>query len=327
MNFGNARVVRNLFDTINKKYTLRMMNSDQFAMTGKGVITADDLSDILQKQVKEEEFVQGDEEKLNKYLAELQSLTGLDSVKESVDKLINSLKIARMRKEHGMKLLAKPLHSVFTGNPGTGKTTVARLMSNIFKELGVIKKGHLVEVDRTQLVAGYSGQTAIKTDEIIKSALGGTLFIDEAYTLARGGNDFGQEAIETLLKRMEDYRGEFIVIVAGYTEEMKQFMEANPGLTSRFTNSYHFEDYTPKELYTITLQMAKSSGYVFDKAAQIKLISKFEQIYQQRDKNFGNARTARNYLLQTISNQESRLTTSLSPTAQELETLVQEDIQ
>lgn len=325
--FGNARLVRNLFDSINKKHIVRIveLNNPDMPKAEMNTLTADDFEEINKKKEKTVISVKGDEEKLANYMKELDTLIGLDDVKDGVSKLVNSLNIAKVRRERGMQTIQKPLHSVFTGNPGTGKTTVARLISNIFKELGVLRKGHLVEVDRAQLVAGYSGQTAIKTDEVIQSALGGTLFIDEAYTLSRGSNDFGQEAIDTILKRMEDHKGDFIVIAAGYTNEMKTFLDANPGLTSRFTNNFHFADYNPDQLTIITESMAKSNGYEFDSAAKQMLTDKYKILYDRRDKNFGNARTARNLLMEIITNQESRLTGIMNPSDDDLRILTTED--
>ena len=324
-NFGNARIVRNLFDAINKQRELKLSEGSKNIDITK--ISVDDIGSVTNiTPTDKNAMVVGDKEKLEKYLAELNELSGLDSVKNNVANLVSSLKIAKERNERGMKVIQKPLHSVFVGNPGTGKTTIARLLSNIFKELGVLSKGHLVEVDRAQLVAGYSGQTAIKTNEVIQKAMGGTLFIDEAYTLSRGGNNFGQEAIDTLLKQMEDNAGKFVVIVAGYTNEMHQFLESNPGLTSRFTQMFSFEDYTPEQLVAIAKNMAKSNGYKFTNDSVTLLKNKFEILYEKRDNNFGNARTARNLFLEIISKQENRLASLLEYSDENLATLIAEDI-
>lgn len=208
---------------------------------------------------------------------------------------------------------------------GTGKTTVARLLSNIFRELGLLSKGHLIEVDRAKLVAGYVGQTAIKTGKVIEEAKGGTLFIDEAYTLTKQANDFGQEAVEVLLKKMEDNSSDLIVIVAGYSREMGLFLETNPGLTSRFTNNIVFEDYTPDELLVIAERLMSANGYVADSSGTEKLKLTLESVFSTRDKNFGNARTVRNIVFNAISRQEKRLANLAMPNDDELRTLTGED--
>lgn len=199
------------------------------------------------------------------------------------------------------------IHFVFTGNPGTGKTTVARIVAEVFKSLGILTQGQLIEVDRSKLVASYSGQTAPKTDQMVNKAMGGVLFIDEAYTLSNSDDSFGKEAINTLLKRMEDDRGKFLVIVAGYTNEMAQFLETNPGLASRFTKKIHFEDYSPNEMMLIFKKFIQGKGMVLEQDAEQYLQNHFEELYNNRDKNFGNARTVRNIFENVIQIQSGRI--------------------
>ena len=197
---------------------------------------------------------------------------------------------------------------MFTGNPGTGKTTVARIMADIFKTLGVVARGQLVEADRSKLVAGFSGQTAIKTNQLVDQAMGGVLFIDEAYTLkSNDGDSFGAEAIDTLLKRLEDDRGKFICIVAGYTDQMHDFIDTNPGLKSRFTQTIHFDDYTPDELTEIFLHLASGKNFTVDEETKAAIHRMFEQLYLRRDKNFGNAREARRIFNEAVERQSQRL--------------------
>lgn len=245
--------------------------------------------------------------RLEDLLVELNSLVGLESVKSEVTGLINFLKVQKLRESKGLPTAPMSLHHVFYGNPGTGKTTVARLLSQIFKSLNLLSIGHLVETDRAGLVAGYVGQTALKVNEVVNKALGGILFIDEAYSLAGQGNDFGQEAIETLLKQMEDHRDDLVVIVAGYTDRMNEFLSSNPGLRSRFNRYLRFDDYTPLQLVTIFELFCEKAGYHLSPTAREKLQLVFSAAYDKRDKAFGNGRFARNLFERTISNQANRV--------------------
>ena len=327
--FGNARIVRNLIESAKQKLLLRAADipAEERSEEKLNTISTEDINQVLNIGQEARDYeVKGDPLKLQEYIDELNSLTGLDNVKQGVYKLISGSKVAQLRKERGMAVIDKNLHAVFMGNPGTGKTTVARLFSKILKELGVLEKGHLIEVDRSDLVAGYQGQTAIKTEKIIEEAMGGTLFIDEAYTLSRGNNDFGQEAIDTLLKKMEDYKGRFVVIAAGYSKEMETFIDSNPGLRSRFSNIFLFEDYAPRQLLAIAYDIADSNGYILDEGALQVMLDLFSEIYNNRDEAFGNARTAKNLLYSAISYQEERIANMLNPSDDELKTITLEDL-
>lgn len=265
---------------------------------------------------------------LDTLLNKLNDLIGLNSVKTEVNDLINLLKIIDLRKKNGLKVPPITKHFVFTGNPGTGKTTVARLLAEIYCSLGVLSKGHLVEVDRSGMVAAYMGQTAIKVKEVVEKAKGGVLFIDEAYALANEtpGGDFGQEAIDTLVKAMEDNRNDLIVIVAGYPDLMNKFINTNPGLKSRFQKVIHFPDYDASDLYKIFLKNCKDNDYELSPDASSYLLTQLTEYTKHKTKNFGNARDIRNFLDIAISAQANRLLKENATTPEALVTLTAADL-
>lgn len=268
-------------------------------------------------------------EELEKILEDFNALVGLNSVKNEVNSLVNLLKVQKMRKEKNMKISNVSKHMVFSGNPGTGKTTVARTLAGIYKALGALKTGQLVEVDRSGLVKGYVGQTALKTQEVIESALGGILFIDEAYTLTvdKGPGDFGQEAVDTLLKAMEDHRDDLVVIVAGYPDLMARFLASNPGLKSRFNKFIFFEDYTGKEQLAILKNMCKKQDYCLSPAAEKYALKFFNERFDNKPDNFANARDVRNFMEKAITNHASRVVNIEDATEECLSTLEKVDLQ
>jgi len=304
-----------------QKITHEVIRKDK--KTGK-----DEAAENTEETVTEEEI----EESISveELLERLDTLVGLSNIKQSVKSLINFVRVRKLREEKELPNPPVSLHMVFTGNPGTGKTTVARILSELFKAIGVLSKGQLVEVDRSGLVAGFVGQTALKTSEAVNSALGGILFIDEAYSLAPDTgalNDFGRESIETLLKLMEDNRDDLIVIVAGYSEPMERFITSNPGLESRFNRYFVFEDYNSEELYDIFTSMCVKNEYLLTDEAKEFAKEHFAKIYEQRDDNFGNARHVRNFFENIVTVHSDRVSDLNDHTRDDLTMVIQSDLE
>jgi len=307
--FGNARYVNSLIDESKMNMGLRLMqtvNPGGLSKEELSTIKTEDISKIFGEKTRSIADIPIDEDLLKSATHTLHSLIGLEKIKNEIDELI---KLVRFYKEIGKDIRQSfSLHSVFTGNPGTGKTTVARLLAQIYKALGILERGNLVECDRQALVGGYVGQTAIKTNEMLNKAMGGVLFIDEAYSLSEGGeNDFGKEAIETILKRMEDNRGDMIVIVAGYTDNMKKFLESNPGLSSRFDREFIFEDSSAEQLFEIAMKMFTNNSITPEEKAKEHIRSYMKYLFDTRTKFFGNARNVRKFVEEAIQNQHLRL--------------------
>lgn len=292
-------------------------------------IKKDAVPEAKEKEIKPEsdEAPLPPPENIEDLKAELNELIGLEGIKREVSNLINMVSIHNLRKRNGLKTVDMSLHMVFSGNPGTGKTMIARIMARIYRSLGVLSKGHLVEVDRAGLVAGYIGQTAEKTRQVVEKALGGVLFIDEAYTLSahKGENDFGQEAIDTLLKAMEDHREDLVVIVAGYDGLMDEFIHSNPGLESRFNRYLHFDDYTVDEMLSILDLQLRKGQYRLDDGAW-KAVREYIEISNTGSIAFGNARGVRNIFERLLVAQANRLSAINSPDKDALMTIVEQDV-
>lgn len=329
--FGNARFVHAVVDEAKMNMGIRLMKHPDVNSLGKEeleTIIIDDLKPVFKQQEKKKLSLKINDKHLQEAINELNELTGMNNIKDEINELV---KLIKFYNEIGKDVVSKfSLHSIFVGNPGTGKTTLARIIAKIYKALGVLERGHVVETDREGLVAGYVGQTAGKTQQKIDEAMGGILFIDEAYALSEGGgtHDFGKEAVEVILKRMEDHRGKFGIIAAGYPDNMARFIEMNPGLKSRFDKTYKFEDYQPEEMWTIAVNLLRKENLQPDPQAEEHLKNYFNHLYQNRDKFFGNARTVRQVISEAVRNQNLRMAgiPSSQRTKEDLETLALEDV-
>lgn len=303
---------------IEAKKTARLLNSDLIGFYGYSAI---------QELCKPPEKTDDDTRTLQDLLDELNALVGLAKVKDKVQDLIVYQRVQKMRREKNLYSAKNTLHLAFTGNPGTGKTTVARIIGRIYKHIGLLSSGHFVEVSRTDLIAGYQGQTALKVKKVIERARGGVLFIDEAYSITENDNSdsYGRECLTELTKALEDYRDDLVVIVAGYTEPMNKFFESNPGLRSRFNTFIEFDDYSPNELDEILVSMCKKNDYVLDESAKEKIHLYFERQTAAKDENFANGRLARNIYDDLAMNHAKRVINTVNPTGTELSTIKAED--
>ena len=314
-------------DAVNKTLTEIFGPSDETPKPQKeNEETQQEDTEQQQEETQQEEAREEAREEETDPMEELDALIGLTAIKHDVKELIAYVKVQKMRSESGLKSAPVSLHLVFTGNPGTGKTTVARIIARLYKQIGVLSKGQLVEVDRSGLVAGYVGQTALKTQKKIEEAMGGILFIDEAYALAKEGNDFGQEAIDTILKAMEDNRSDFVVIVAGYTKPMERFIESNPGLKSRFNKYIEFADYTMDELTAIFKMYCDKYEYSIDDENMERVTTLLRIKRTESIENFANAREARNLFEKVITNQARRISTMENPTVEDMRTIIYDDL-
>jgi SpoVK/Ycf46/Vps4 family AAA+-type ATPase len=322
--FANGREVRKIFENTEKNIARRL--------SAKADRTAEDYVKITLEDLPGQKELGEQDQKITAALDKLNSMIGLDSVKQEIESIADYLKIEKIRMEQGATQSLLNLHFVFTGNPGTGKTTVARILAEIFNAIGLLPKDKVIETDRASLVAGYVGQTALKTEAVIDRAMGQVLFIDEAYMLSvsPNSNDFGQEAIDTLLKRMEDDRGKFVVIAAGYKNNMQGFIDSNPGLASRFTKYIDFPDYTTQEMLSIFQHIANQHNYRITPEALNLISGYFQRICDEKPRGFANGRTVRNFhqdITQRLSTRLSnKMKSGVKPTQEELNTITIEEI-
>lgn len=320
--FGNGRVVRNTLEKLIKAQSDRLAEEENVTYEMLKTITMEDVEKaILIKDIS----VTAD--KLDSIMKDLDEFVGLKNIKAHIKSLVNLIRTNQKREEMGLPVKPMSYHAIFCGSPGTGKTSIARILGRIYQSLGILKKGHVIEVDRSGLVAGYVGQTEEKTSKVLDEAMDGILFIDEAYALAGGPNDFGRNAIDTILKRMDDCRDRLVVIAAGYTDRMKTFINSNPGLKDRFSWVFEFEDYNAGELYEIFLSFAKKQQYVLEDEAANQLKAHFESIVNLKPEHFGNGRYVRNLFEKVVMQQSDRIGRNIDNVKKEdLSVITAEDV-
>ncbi|MEK6551904.1 MAG: AAA family ATPase, partial [Bacteroidota bacterium] len=287
-----------------------------------------DINEVLNRDIEAKQFeVKGDPLKLQENINELNQLIGLENVKQDIYKLISFSKISQLKKERGLQSVDRNLHSIFIGNSGTGKSTVVKILSKIYKELGILSKGHIVEIDRSDLVAGYQGQTAINTEKIISQAIGGILYIKDVHTFFSDDDTFGHEAIEIILKRTEDYRGKLVIILSGTSNEITSILKTNREIAKHFSNVFNFENYSPRQLLAICASLAEKNGYILDEGALQELLDIFSSISEKKDYKYQNGIIARNILYSAITNQEERIFNIYDQKDVDLITITLEDVQ
>ena len=328
--FGNARIVRNILDSVKQKILLRIsaLPIDQRTDDRINTCELEDINEVLNREIEAKQFqVKGDPLQLQEYIDELNQLIGLENVKQEIYKLISFAKLSQLKKERGLQAVDRNLHTIFIGNPGTGKSTIIKILSRIYKELGILSKGQIIEIDRSDLIAAYQGQTSLNTDKLISQALGGILYVQDAHTLFSDNDQFGNEAVNTILNRMHDYKSKLVVIFSVSSDGMNSITNANKEIEKHFLNILRFEDYSPRQLLAICSSLAEKNGYVLDEGALQELLDLFSNIIEKKDYKFQNGITARNILYSAITNQEERIFTVYDQKDADLITITLEDVQ
>ncbi len=328
--FGNARIVRNILDSIKQKMLLRLAEIPSSERTDDKISTIEieDINEVLNREIEAKQFeVKGDPLRLQKEIDNLNNLIGLETVKNDVFKLISFAKLSQIKKVKGLQAVERNLHSIFIGNIGTGKRTVAKSIGRIFKELGVLDNGHVLEVDRSDFIAGYQGQSSVKTDKLIQQALGGILFIKDAHTLFKLDDPYGEEVVETIVKRIHEFKGRLVLILSGSQEEINSILKINQGLKSYFPNIFNFPDYTPRELLAVAVSISEHNGYNLDEGALQEMLDLFSKAEKIHDKNLRNGILAKHILFSAITNQEERIFSIYEKDDVDLKTITLDDVE